>query len=99
MTTSDMNRQSINETAPAAPPPSWVVLLSALLLAVGMAWRSSGSAERRNYPAPDRTAADAAQHDGQRGRSATTPSEIPLRGWKDILLRVYHRLSKDRILC
>jgi membrane protein len=63
-----------------------------------MAWRSSSSAAPRNYPSPDRAAADAVQHDGQRGRSVTTPSEIPLRGWKDILLRVYHRLSKDRIL-
>lgn len=33
-----------------------------------------------------------------RGRSATTPSEIPARGWKDILLRVYQGISDDRIL-
>jgi len=32
------------------------------------------------------------------GRSATTPSEIPRRGWKDILLRVYRGISDDRIL-
>jgi hypothetical protein len=32
------------------------------------------------------------------GRSATTPSEIPARGWKDILLRVYRGISDDRIL-
>lgn len=33
-----------------------------------------------------------------RGRLATTPSEIPARGWKDILLRVYGNISKHRIV-
>ncbi len=32
------------------------------------------------------------------GRSADRPSEISSRGWKDILLRVYHGISEDRIL-
>jgi len=36
--------------------------------------------------------------DRERGREATTPSEIPARGWKDILLRVYANISKHRIL-
>jgi membrane protein len=33
-----------------------------------------------------------------RGRDATAPSQIPLRGWKDILARAYHGISDDRIL-
>src|SRR5689334_4349830 len=33
-----------------------------------------------------------------RGRFASTPSEIPARGWKDILKRCYQRLNDDRIL-
>ena len=33
-----------------------------------------------------------------RGRQATTPSEIPPGGWKDILLRVYANISKHRVL-
>ena len=33
-----------------------------------------------------------------RGRAATTPSEIPAKGWKDILWRVYQEFSKDRVL-
>ncbi|MFO1059375.1 MAG: YihY/virulence factor BrkB family protein [Dongiaceae bacterium] len=32
-----------------------------------------------------------------RGRQAETPGEIPARGWKDILLRVWDRLSRDNI--
>jgi len=33
-----------------------------------------------------------------RGRLATAPSEIPARGWKDILLRVYHNISDHRVV-
>lgn len=33
-----------------------------------------------------------------RGRFAKTSSEIPARGWKDILLRVYANISEHRIL-
>ena len=33
-----------------------------------------------------------------RGRAATTPSEIPAKGWKDILWRVYQEFSNDRVL-
>jgi membrane protein len=40
----------------------------------------------------------AARHERDRGRSATTPSEIPARGWKDILLRIYHNMTDHRIV-
>ncbi|MDE5466034.1 YihY/virulence factor BrkB family protein [Bradyrhizobium sp. CSS354] len=43
-----------------------------------------------------RIGAEGIDHD--RGHQATTPSEIPLRGWKDILSRVYANISKHRIL-
>jgi len=33
-----------------------------------------------------------------RGREADTPSDIPPRSWKDILLRVYSNISEHRIL-
>jgi membrane protein len=32
-----------------------------------------------------------------RGRSARTPSEIPRAGWRDILLRVWHKLGEDNV--
>jgi membrane protein len=53
------------------------------------------SRDRQRRPAGD--GAEAAQETG-RGRHAKTPSEIPARGWKDILWRVYGGLSEDRIL-
>jgi membrane protein len=68
----------------------WVIGLSALLIALGFARRRSGDAG----PATgDRRSLEAG-----RGRSAETPSQIPARGWKDILLRVYHGISDNRIL-
>jgi membrane protein len=64
--------------------------LSVLLIALGFARRRSGDAS----PATgDRKPLEAG-----RGRSAETPSQIPVRGWKDILLRVYHGISENRIL-
>ena len=40
---------------------------------------------------------DKAMGDG-RGRTAERPTDIPARGWKDILWRVYEGISEDRIL-
>ena len=45
-----------------------------------------------------RSEARAAAADDGRGRSTEKPSEIPARGWKDILWRVYAGISDDRIL-
>jgi membrane protein len=43
-------------------------------------------------------AADLATETGERGRLAAAPSEIPAKGWKDILLRVYANIDEHRIL-
>jgi membrane protein len=51
--------------------------------------------------APEATAAsgqrDRARDDG-RGRLANTPSEIPARGWRDVLVRVYENVTNHRIV-
>jgi membrane protein len=77
--------------------PAWAVALAALLLAVSFSQRRSGAETERSA---EDTAPTAGQHpaDAGRGRSADRPSEIPPRGWKDILLRVYCGISEDRIL-
>src|SRR6202022_12681 len=68
----------------------WTIGLSALLIAFGFARRRSEDAS----PATgDRRSPEVGP-----GRSAETPSQIPARGWKDILLRVYHGISENRIL-
>ena len=37
-------------------------------------------------------------HQPGRGRRASSPWQIPLRGWKDILWRTYERIGEDRLL-
>ena len=32
-----------------------------------------------------------------RGRHAQAPTDIPAKGWRDVLLRVFHGISEDRI--
>ena len=67
----------------------WLAAATAGLLALGF---------RRE---PDRAdpAARAERRDAAaRGRYAATPSDIPARGWKDILWRCYERLTEDRLL-
>jgi membrane protein len=41
---------------------------------------------------------DRAAREPGRGRHASTPSEIPARGWKDILFRVYGNIGEDRVM-
>jgi membrane protein len=52
----------------------------------------------RQSPRPASKSDHKAPADDGRGRSAEKPSDIPARGWKDILWRVYAGISDDRIL-
>lgn len=45
----------------------------------------------------DRGTAEKAAQSG-RGREADTPSEIPAKGWKDILWRVWSEFNEDRLM-
>jgi membrane protein len=66
--------------------------------------RGDAGAERGRRPADPRRLAPGRGKDGRgagddrRGRSAVTPSQIPAAGWKDVLARVFHEVSADRIL-
>jgi membrane protein len=53
--------------------------------------KTSGPAANNNVP-------DDASDDKQHGRHAVTPSQIPWRGWKDILIRTYEQFNEDRLL-
>jgi membrane protein len=46
----------------------------------------------------DASPAGLATESGDRGRHAKSPAEIPAKGWKDILLRVYGNIGDHRIL-
>ena len=90
MSTSDVHRSGTADVTSSEHAPLWAVGLSILLIALGFAGRRSGNASTATG---DRKPLEAG-----RGRSAETPSQIPVRGWKDILLRVYHGISENRIL-
>jgi membrane protein len=89
MTGTAVTRSPSAGTSTAAQTPLWVIGLSALLIAGGFGPRSS-----QEKMHPERNEA----RESGRGRSADTPSEIPAPGWKDILVRVYHGISENRIL-
>ena len=72
-------------------PALWPVAVTLALLA-------SGFGRRRSEVRRDGSSLGRARHDAGRGRSASTPSEIPVRGWKDILLRVYDNISEHRVI-
>ncbi len=41
---------------------------------------------------------NAAAAEGGRGREADNPTEIPAKGWKDVLWRTYEEFNKDRVM-
>ncbi|KQP61406.1 hypothetical protein ASG40_01590 [Methylobacterium sp. Leaf399] len=52
-------------------------------------------------PSPSHAGADAEQvaaEEPDRGRGAQTPSAIPVKGWKDIAMRVYGDIKENRIV-
>lgn len=61
--------------------------------------RDQGKQQARRRKALTGSAEDAAARDGSdRGRHAEQPSQIPPRGWRDVLIRVYREVGEDRIL-
>src|ERR1051325_1155605 len=57
-----------------------------------------GRAEQRINARPRPAQREEAPSGEGRGRSAEKPADIPAKGWKDILLRVYRGISDDRVL-
>ena len=76
--------------------PVWAVALAATLFAASFGRRQTEKAKSPDERTPG--AGDSVHPDDGRGRNANAPSEIPRKGWKDILLRVYRGISEDRIL-
>src|SRR5262245_26680926 len=92
MSRSEANPEARRGAGSARPPPLWAAVVTAALLATGFR-------PRQFSPAP----ADVSRHsaailDKESGRLADTPSEIPARGLKDILLRVYQNISDHRVV-
>jgi membrane protein len=75
----------------------WLTILTATLLFVGIRPTRFSRATSRFDRCNRRLNANAG-YEPRRGRSADTPSEIPARGWKDILWRVYQNIGDDRVV-
>ncbi|HEY8613531.1 MAG TPA: YihY/virulence factor BrkB family protein [Roseomonas sp.] len=58
----------------------------------GAASEATPAAARNGSETPSR------QGGGDRGQAAETPSQIPARGWWDILRRTFQQVSEDRLL-
>jgi membrane protein len=75
----------------------WAAGVTVALLALGFSrsrpFRSAGSSSSGDQQEGRVIAVQAG-----RGRSATTPSEVPARGWKDICLRIWKNIGKDRVI-
>jgi membrane protein len=69
------------------------------LLAIAVAWERIAPREREPVPSRQKrvTSSDRLDSENDRGRQAASPTEIPPKGWKDILLRVYANVSKHRV--
>ena len=94
---------------PISLPLVAVVALAGLLFGRSSQGRVQQESEKGSWSSPNRsprelntspeTSVDLARAmEPGRGRSATTPSEIPWRGWKDIFVRTYRELNDDRVL-
>lgn len=87
----------------------WTLALGAALIGVvalprrgrpGEGSKSSTEEAPRNLP-PSHAGGDArrvAATQEERGRKADGPTEIPAKGWKDILLRTYRDVGENRIM-
>jgi membrane protein len=77
--------------------PLWAAALSVAVLAVEVA-RSCVSYPRGSRPDDEERNHGVISTEPGRGRWARTPSEVPPPGWKDILLRIWQNIGKDRVI-
>jgi membrane protein len=92
------NKDSELEARPASD--AWPVASLLALLAVAVTAEYLFPPNERHAGSPSAFGSRSAQQtsgDGRR-RLAATPSDIPPRGWKDILMRMFNNISSHRIL-
>jgi membrane protein len=82
---------------------AWDIAATLGLVAVAFIIERTAPADNAKPALPPKegrraSTAGPASEDGNRGRDAASPSDIPAKGWKDILWRVYGNVSDHRIL-
>ncbi len=105
------SRNSARVGAPASP--LWTIFLGLALIRLVTAKRrepfgdvvfgrdrksarTSGEGGARSHGGADARRVAASEKD--RGRAAAKPTDIPAKGWKDVLWRVYEEIGEDRLL-
>ena len=84
----------------AAKTPLWAVFAAAILsLLPSSRSQINLPREAKASQSPhDESYAHGADTDYDRGRGASSPTDIPPIGWKDVALRVYGSVGEDRVL-
>lgn len=81
-----------------APSLVWDVTPLVVLAGLGVALAQDPAAKRDSAAARDRRQPGGrAGAEARRGRRAASPTQIPRRGWKDILLRTKKEISEDQV--
>lgn len=80
-------------------PTSLILPVALVAIAAVFAFASSDGDQR----SADKSGRKSKESSGNaaepgRGRSATSPTEIPARGWKDVAIRTYEQIGEDRLL-
>jgi membrane protein len=80
-------------------PFTTLIRLVALLSVVTAAWRHPSPASETRLPVPDRKEqVRASREEATAGAGATGPSEIPAKGWWNVLRRAFAGFSSDRVM-
>nr|WP_246754531.1 YihY/virulence factor BrkB family protein [Bradyrhizobium diazoefficiens] len=98
------------KTEAGAADGKWSIAAAVGLMAVAFFWdriappdcqprrRGDEAFPERREAERDASPTSLTTEGGERGRYATSPAEIPARGWKDILWSVYRNIGDHRIL-
>jgi membrane protein len=78
--------------------PLWAIAAAALLSVVGVTRSGALRQPRARRKVEGQSSGQSWASGADRGRGASTPAEIPAKGWKDVALRIYKGISEDRIL-
>jgi membrane protein len=93
----------IESTPPGRTLSGWSLAAAAGLVAAAFFWDRISPPDSEAIPpkddaGPNSSTLGRAAEGEDRGRGAKSPSEIPPKGWKDILFRVYRNIGDHRIL-
>lgn len=104
-----MTQQQPSPGPPANRPSTvWTFALAAALIGIVALPRRAGSRARADrvggeaplQASPSHAGAEAervARRQGERGRRAESPTDIPAKGWKDVAMRTYRDVKENRI--